>query len=68
MEKEFSQEEKQTLTNIMTEKSKAMVMESMSAMMSFSQNCPQQAGQLGRVLSTFSDPEMKSAKPVIPHK
>jgi hypothetical protein len=68
MEKEFSQEEKQTLTNIMTEKSKAMMTESMGAMMSFSQNCPQQAGQLGQVLSVFSDQEAKSDAPPKTHK
>lgn len=59
MEKEFSDAEKQTLTNIMTEKSKAMMSKSMGTMMSFSQNCPQQAGQLGQVLSVFSEPQAK---------
>ncbi|HUU01344.1 MAG TPA: hypothetical protein VM425_07905 [Myxococcota bacterium] len=67
MEKEFSDEEKQALTNIMTDKSKAMMSESMGAMMSFSQNCPQQAGQLGQALSIFSDSEMKQEKSPATH-
>jgi len=66
MENQFSEKEQEILKEVMMEKTQKYMQEVMSTMMAFSQNCPEQAAQLGQVMSVFSVGEKPGGAPPQP--